>query len=161
MKVVSFYCDVDGNDFYSRNAKLLIKNCEALGLDYCIEERSYGSSWIDNVRAKPLFLSSVLDTDILWVDADCKILKKPDFDVNWGVLIRDDGNPHDFVHYIRNTESNRAFLKLWMKEIDKRKRGSHTAFINLVHKLDYSVLPNDYFSLGLSETKSKNEYFKK
>ena len=166
MKLVSFYSDIDSNTYYSDCAKNLTRECEALDVDYLIVEKNFGDNWIDNVRAKPLFLLETLERinePFIWLDCDCHILKQIDFKVtsDWGVYMRDDGTPHDFVHYVSNSNTARAFLKKWIDAIAKQQRGSHTAFISIFDQLKSEVLPAGYFELGLAETDSKQEYFNK
>lgn len=164
MKIVSFYCDIDGTNFYSENAIRLIDNCKKLKIDYYIVNKNYGNSWIDNVRAKPIFLLNMMENlkeDFIWLDVDCNILKVIDYTIikDWGVLLRDDNNPHDFVHIIKYNQRNKDFLQKWKEEIDKIKKGSHTAFINIYKELNYEVIKPNYFQLGISDIESKNKYF--
>ena len=164
MKLVSFYADIDGTTTYSDSAKDLMKQCAALGVDYYIVERDFGNTWIDNVRAKPLFLLETLDRlrePFVWLDCDSHILKPLDFVVesDWGIYLREDGTPHDFVHYISGSKRTRKFLQLWIKTIEQQGRGSHTAFISIFNKLKNEVLPSGYFEIGLADTKSKTAYF--
>lgn len=165
MKLVSFYCDVDGRDFYTKHAIRLKTQCENLGIPHLILEENFGTSWIDNVRAKPEFLLKImnqLNEDFFWLDVDCNIHKKIDFklDVDWISDIRNDGKPHDYVHFIKNTQSNKDFMIKWINEIDEKKRGSHTAFMNIYNTLNFKQIPDGYVSLGLSDVESKKTYLK-
>ena len=164
MKIVSFYCDIDGTTTYSDNAKKLILQCETLGIEHHIIEQKFGKDWIDNVRAKPLFLLKALEylrEPFIWLDCDSMVLKPIDFEVksDWGVYMRENGTPHDFVHYVSNSRRTKKFIKLWIKTVEQKREGSHTAFISIFHKINSEVLPDGYFQLGLAETKSKKEYF--
>lgn len=165
MKLVSFYCDVDGGDFYTHHAIRLKKQCEILKIPHLILKENFGTSWIDNVRAKPEFLLKMmnqLDEDFFWLDVDCNIHKKIDFklDVDWMSDMRKEGKPHDYVHFIKNNQSNKEFMIKWIAEIDKHKKGSHTAFINIYSNLNFKQIPDGYVSLGLSTIESKKTYFK-
>jgi len=160
MKLVSFYCDVDGSDYFTNCARVLEDRCNYLGLDYLILEEKFGDSWIENVKAKPLFLLKIMNSinsDFIWLDVDCHILKKPDFnfDYDWMVDFRKDGSPCDYVHFIKNTVSNREFLCEWIELINTNNLGSHTSFISLSKKLNLGRLPVDYFKLGISKIKEK------
>lgn len=165
MKLVSFYADVDGTDFYSRAADNLKDQCEALGVDHHIVSRDYGGSWLDNVRAKPTFLLEMVEElrePFLWLDVDCRILRPLDFTVStdWGVYLRQPGVPHDFVHYVSPPAEN--FLRLWIETIEEQGRGSHTAFISLYQRgsVSTSTLPSGYFELVEARgIKSKRDYF--
>ena len=163
MKLVSFYCDVDGGTYYADCSSRLKKECDALGVDHLILEENFGKDWIDNVRAKPIFLLKMLNElnqDFVWLDVDCNIKRKLDFTIkgDWMVDFKTGGNPHDYVHCIKNNEGNKIFLQRWIEEIENKKRGSHTAFINIYKSLNYSAVPANYFSLGLSQVQSKKKY---
>jgi len=165
MKLVSFYCDVDDSGFYKKNSIRLRKQCEDLGVPNLIVEENFGKDWIDNVRAKPEFLLKMmnsLDEDFFWLDVDCSINKKIDFnlDIEWMGDIRSDGCPHDYVHFIKNNESNKNFMIKWINEINEQKRGSHTAFIRIYNCLNFCKVPDGYVSLGISHVESKLNYFK-
>lgn len=153
MQLVSFY-----TPDYSKYATNLQIQCEMLGQSCLILPRNYGD-WITSVRAKPEFLlemSNYLKSDFIWLDVDSYLLKKIDFQLNyWGVLLRSDGTPHDFVHYVPYNSYN--FLQLWIDTIERNKKGSHTAFIEI--KKDYTVLPDGYFQIGISDNASKRAYF--
>ncbi|MBC8183121.1 hypothetical protein H8E88_18615 [candidate division KSB1 bacterium] len=103
MKIVSFYCDIDGKTFYSDCSKKLKANCDMLGIESIIVERNFGTEWIDNVRAKPVFIKEMfymLKEPFICLDVDCEVLNL-DFDIaaDWGFVLRSDGMPCDFVHY--------------------------------------------------------------
>ena len=165
MKLVSFYSDTGDSEYYSSAARRLIAQCNQLDVDHYIVEQDFGDTWIDNVRAKPTFLLETikkLNEPILWLDCDSYILKSIDFNIasEWAVRLREDGTPHDYVHYINNSESNINFLNKWISEIESQKRGSHTAFISIFNELKSEILPDGYFEIGLAETDSKNQYFR-
>ena len=155
--VASFYTP----DLYFRSrASRLIDNCDYMGVPHYIVERNYGSTWIDNVRAKPKFLleaQQVLQADFIWLDVDCKILKPLDFTMSqWGVYLRGDKQPHDYVHYVPKT--SRPFLEQWLAHTARLGQGSHSAFIDLAPP--YQVMPPGYFELGISSTRSKFDYLR-
>jgi hypothetical protein len=164
MKLISFYCDVDEKKFYQTKSVLLKQMCDSLGMEHMIVEENFGSNWIDNVRAKPKFLLKMLDLlndDFIWLDIDCNITKKIDFnlDCDWMVDFRADGEPHDYVHVIKNTEGNKDFLRRWIQEIEMKQRGSHTAFMSIYKSLNFERIPKGYVSLGLADVESKHKYF--
>jgi hypothetical protein len=164
MKVISFFCDVDEKKFYENKSVELINMCKSLGVEHLVVEENFGKNWIDNVRAKPNFLlkmMNTLDHDFMWLDVDCYINKKIDFDFDcdWMMDFRPDGQPHDYVHIIKNTEKNKDFMGRWIQEIEEKKRGSHTAFMNIYKTLNYKPVPSGYVSLGLADVESKHNYF--
>lgn len=165
MKLVSFYCDVDESQFYKKNAIRLKNQCEVLGVPHLILEEKFGNEWIDNVRAKPTFLLKIMNEineDFFWLDVDCNIHKKIDFTMSsdWCIDVGKDKCPHDYVHFIKNNQSNRDFILSWINEINEKKRGSHTAFIGIHRRLNFNIIPTGYVSLGLSDIESKKKYFK-
>ena len=166
MKLVSFYFDVDSNDFYYNASLKLKKQCDILKQPYIIVERKFGNSWIDNVRAKPLFLLEMLnhlDQDFVWLDIDSKIHKKVDFQINtqWMLSINrfSDNDPYDYVHVLKNTQNTKDFLNNWVSKIEEIGKGSHTAFNQIYQQLSYTEIPKGYFSNGVSIGESKNNYF--
>ena len=166
MKIVSFYSDIDNSNYYKNHSLRLKRMCNQLNVPHLIVERNYGRKWIDNVRAKPLFLKEMLETlneDFIWLDVDSNILTSInglDINSDWGVDMRNDNTPHDYVHIIKNIESNKIFVEEWIKTIDKRNRGSHTAFIEIYPKLNHSIIPPGYFTIGeLSNVEDKKNIF--
>lgn len=165
MKIVSFYADPDGNGYFKSAAQRLIEQCRSLGIDYDISEENFGPEWIDNERAKARFLLckfKELGEPFIWLDCDCRILRQIDFEIkaDWGAYLREDGAPHDFVHYIGNAPSNLQFLERWVATIEAQGRGSHTAFISIFKNLKSEIMPVGYFELGLSDSPSKMKYFR-
>jgi len=163
MKLVSFYCDVDFNTFYYDSSVRLKQQCENVGMEYHIVEKKFGNDWIDNVRAKPKFLIEMigqLNEDFIWLDVDCNLLKKIDFEIksDWGVDFKSNGLPHDYVHYVKNNINTKDFLYSWINQIENSKKGSHTAFISIYKSINVDKIPKGYTSLVLSETKSKKKY---
>ncbi len=165
MKLVSFYCDVDNSKFFENHSIRLKQNCSNLDIPNLIVNEKFGNNWIDNVRAKPVFLLKMMNylkEDFFWLDVDCDIHKKIDFklDCDWMSDLKGHSTPHDYVHFIKYSESNKNFMVKWINEIDEKKRGSHTAFIEIYKELDFKKIPNGYVSIGISNVESKKNYFK-
>lgn len=152
-KVISFYYDTEGT-FYSDKAKELAENCNRLGIEHIIVERKYGNRWIDNVRAKPLFLLEMIDhAPFIFIDVDCKINSIPDMDgCEWGFMTREDSFlVHDFVHYV----NSKKFIHRWIDEIKKQNRGSHSALRSIIDTVKWCGIPHDCFDLEVSTIKDK------
>jgi hypothetical protein len=164
MIIVSFYCDIDGKTFYSHCSEKLKANCNRIGVESIIVERNYGTNWIDNVRAKPLFIKEMLHNlkkPLICLDVDCEILNL-DFEIegNWGFVLRSDQMPCDFVHYVDYTNDNLIFVDKWIAEIGRCGKGSHAALQNIYSSLNYFFIPEGHFNLHLVESESKSQYFK-
>lgn len=162
--IVSFFCDIDGKTFYSAAARKLEADCSRVGVECRIVERNYGTNWIDNVRAKPLFIKEMLlelNRPLIFLDVDCELIDL-DFPVlaDWGFVLRADGMPCDFVHCVNNVERNLEFLEIWIDEIRRCGKGSHAALQNIFSSLDFFTIPEGHFRLHLAETESKSRYFK-
>lgn len=167
MKIVSFYHDVDDSKYYTNHSYRLKQKCEKLGIESIIIEKNYGDKWIDNVKAKPLFLKEMLLTlneDFIWLDIDSDIIKPPPtgfFSGDWMCDLRPNNTPHDYIHIIKNKKSNLEFIESWISKIEENNKGSHTAFIEIYKSLNLHHIPKGYFSIGeLSNVESKNKYFK-
>jgi len=163
MKIVSFYHDIDGKTFYSDCANKLKKNCDDLVIEHLIVERNYGNNWIDNLRAKPLFIKEMLillKEPFIFLDVDCEVLcLNFKIENDWGFVKRFDGMPCDFVHYVNYSPDNLSFTNHWIKEIEKCHEGSHAALQNIYTELNYFIIPDGYFKLYLAQTDSKSQYF--
>lgn len=83
--IVSFYT----NDWeYPEHAKRLKKECEALGLEYRIEERPSAGGYLQNTCLKPFFIRDMLEQErrpVLWIDVDGSICAVPKFFRNLAV----------------------------------------------------------------------------
>ena len=94
--VVSFFT----NDWqYPAHGLRLEKECQALGLDYRIEEHASRGGYIENSCIKPFFIRKCLQEEkrpVLWVDVDGSILKPPVFflDLNYDFQARKINSAH-------------------------------------------------------------------
>lgn len=163
MKLISFYFDTDNSNFYKNSAIKLIENCKDLDVNFHIVNEKLGSNWIENVRAKPFFILKMFEIfqeDLIWLDVDCKILKKFDLELNsnWMCSYNKKNVPNDYIHILKKNDYNKNFLKKWISEIEKQKKGSHSAFISLQNENDIIKIPNGYFELGISKVESKKKY---
>lgn len=164
-KVISFYCDPDGGSYYSKRANIMKKDCGKLGIDHDISELFGGNSWIKACQAKPKFILDKLemypDHDLLWVDVDSKLNGLPDIapDVNWGVSKRYRNTPQSYVHFIKNTDENKQFIKRWMEAINKIGGGDHSAFISIFNDHDTTFVDTSMIDIGIAPSvKSKQNF---
>ena len=158
--VISYHYDKEGS-YYKDCADDLALQCKIFGLKHHIVQLKGDYSWIDAVRYKPYFIrDTMLRTrdDLLFIDADCHILRKPELNFDkWGVMLRADGTPHDFVHYIPNNHYSKELVSAWVDSVAGTEGGSHTALLKVLK--DYKVIPPGYFGLGVSDNQSKRNYF--
>jgi len=180
-KIVSFYCDVGKSTFYSDCAKRMIARCKKLGLSYYIKERNYGKTWIDNVRAKPVFLLETfkeLREPFLWVDIDCDIMQPiPSIDkLNCDLASAPKHGKsmiiHDAVHYVGTSQVTLKLLKLWKRRCTTNPVGGSHRILNriIVRKevpnlrfkfLSDTLIKGPKIKIGISLEESKSNYFKK
>lgn len=176
--IVSFYCDLNDSTFYSDHATQMMSQCDAIHRPYYILQKNYGSSWIDNVRAKPTFLLEMyemLDTPFLWIDVDCSVLNIPScidsMSCDLASAKHNNGAIHDCVHYIGKSNKSYELLTIWKAQCDVSiKRGSHTILIDILKKrmvknLNFEFLPDGFIhgphvKIGLSKEKSKINFMK-
>ncbi len=90
--VISFYSDIEGHDYYSRNAERLIKQLDTLGIPHDIQEKKSLGDYRLNCLSKPQYIldkMEELDRPVIWLDIDSRVHKKlsdfeninPDVDV--------------------------------------------------------------------------------
>lgn len=90
MVVISAYTT---NGDYPQLADQLIKSCDKFGLRHSVTEMGGRSTWLETVRNKPSWILSrlfELREAVLWLDADCEIIRLP------SLLF---GMSHDFAAY--------------------------------------------------------------
>ena len=160
--VISYHYDGDGGTYYRDGAEEIMEACNRFDLPYYVKEVNEAMDWISAVRYKPAFIRYVKRQfpyeDIIFLDADCKLLRRPDFKLmKWGVMLRDDGTPHDFVHYIPAGYTSLLFLDKWVANIGAFEDGSHSALLRVLD--DFEVIPYGYFQLDIADNPSKREYF--
>lgn len=158
MKIVSYYCDIENNTYYSDHAQRLKKQCDYLGVESLILERKFGNTWNANCNGKPSFIKDMfltLKEPFIFVDVDTEVLSI-DFEIKggWGLVNRSDGGVHNYVHYIDYTERNLQFINDWIDEINKGADSEHNCLIKLYQRLNYFFINDGYFELGLAENTS-------
>lgn len=121
--VVSFYTP---NGDYPEHAARLQSECEALGLDYRIEERPDTGSYLGNCRKKANYIQGCLYgflRPLLWVDVDSTILRAPtgiredvDF-MGRAKPHRDERAWHVDVMYFNATRPASDLVDLWVEHL--------------------------------------------
>ena len=123
MKVVSFF-----SPEYKLDAHDLAQSCHQFHIDYDIKAVPLFESWHAGVSAKPQFILEQLEnipdgSGLLWVDADAKFVREPDFSIFNAVDFAAclfQWSPHHPVEMLtgtlmaRNTPRVRDFVKRWM-----------------------------------------------
>lgn len=160
MKIVSYYCDIENNTYYSDHAKRLKKQCDGLGIESLILERKFGNTWNANCNGKPSFIKDMfltLKEPFIFVDVDTEVLSI-DFEIKgeWGLIYRDEGGVHNFAHYIKQTERNINFINKWIAEIKKGINSEHNCLCELYKELDCFFISKNCFKLGLAENTSNS-----
>ncbi len=158
MILISYHIDIDERTYYSDHAKRLTEQCDSLHLLHDIRQLALsderGNKWMQACWMKYHYMLNRLQyyqSDLLLMDVDCDVLQFPDFEIkgDWGILYREDGLPHDYVHLVRYTENNIEIIKRILSEqptgIDE-----HSAFHKWYQKLNYWTLPDGYFKIGLA-----------
>ena len=77
--VISFYSDIEGKDYYSRNAKRLMKQLDDLGIEYDIQEKESLGDYRLNCLSKPEYIlnkMTELNRPVIWLDIDSRVHKK-------------------------------------------------------------------------------------
>jgi hypothetical protein len=135
--VISFF---GGDAYYFQAAAQLRADCRDLGLDHDIVEVPVepGETWVDLCRKKVQFYRQMLQLHarpILWLDVDCRLVKRPDFldaaGIDIAAFVRGFRYIRDFdpqalsrfftpsILFFNNTERTAAFLE-FMCEIESQ-----------------------------------------
>ena len=162
-RIVTYHSDPGGGTYFKDRAEVLAQSCMRLGISlYSIHMDS--DNWLDAVRSKPLAIRAAMEDirqPFFFLDCDCSVLKAVDFDLTrWGVMLREDGSAHDFIHYVPYTEEARQIVTRWIKEVEGHSNyGSHTAFHRATEAEAFDIIPDGYFELAISDTESKTETY--
>jgi hypothetical protein len=122
--IISFFSDIENNNYYSDHGKRLIDECEALGLRYDIAEKESIGDYRLNCLSKPQYILDKLDEkqeDLLWLDVDSKLHSEPvEFnDMNSDIgFTTSNGNLSGMKAspiFLKNNENSRMFIKTWIK----------------------------------------------
>ena len=120
-KIISFYTP----DWeYPKYADLLIGDCQRLGVEYLIDEKSSTKNYVDNCNIKPFFIQECINKHqgpVLWVDIDTTIKRLPE------ELSSDDIHQFDLAVYQNQRFSDRVYVNsIWF---------NHTsAALNLIQR---------------------------
>tara|TARA_B100001094_G_C18193030_1_gene808586 strand:+ start:1811 stop:2530 length:720 start_codon:yes stop_codon:yes gene_type:complete len=77
--VISFYSDIEGKDYYSRNAKRLMKELDDFDIEYDIQEKESLGDYRSNCLSKPKYIldkMKELNRPVIWLDIDSRVHRK-------------------------------------------------------------------------------------
>lgn len=143
MKVVSFYTSDNefAGDYYSTAATELIAQADELGLEHVVvnfdpQPITDAEDWFSVTRIKPLLLLTLLNRfqeDLLWVDADCKLVKLPVIhDLNLiNLTLKPSKQPAVFTLWIPNNQHSRSTLWKWYEACLSGQAGDHDELLRL------------------------------
>lgn len=177
MKIISFFSDVYGSNYYEDCAKFLYKDCNSLELDFYIEKLNGYNSYRENCKMKPAFILNCISkfkSSVLWVDCDSRILKKPILEniesrVDYAGVKRN--APTDVFPvmiastlFFNNTEASIDLLKKWIYECSlevNAQRADHSILLDLIPKIKpirFEWLPDSFGRIPLQNyAKINNE----
>ena len=145
--VISYFCDVDGQTYYSDHSKRFIEECRSLQIPHEVSEIQSQGSYQNNCLLKPKYIYSKLtqhQRPLLWLDIDTFIFKKPTvFDGfnNLGINIGVAGDdPQNLITikasplWFNYNSDTLDFLRTWIShcEFIRKNKGSvfdHETFI--------------------------------
>ena len=166
-KLVSFYVDVDGTDYYSRCAERLKKQCQSLNIPHDIRQYRSTGNWLKNCNLKPTFILEMfneLQYPFFWFDVDCEITKELSFIDNCNCdissvafrgksLIEPPLLVMDIIHYFNYNSIVADFLTEWKRKCDasvSQSIGDHRLFSATLReflnnpKFHFQYLPPNY-----------------
>lgn len=147
MKVVSFYTSDNefAGDYYSSAATDLMEQASQLGLEHCIvnfDPQPVGDAedWFSVTRIKPILLLNLLNTlqeDLLWVDADCKLIATPHIKdpTKINLNMKSATQPAVFTLWIPNNPLARSVLWQWYEACLAGEAGDHDELIKMWPKI--------------------------
>ena len=174
--IVSYYT----NDEYGEYAKALSRSIRLHRLDYEIDriaseelhvesyplEKIPGEDpikyrfWKTSVLYKPQFIRKKLEAnpgrDIIWIDADAKLLdfpkflmeERPDFDVSYYHMDVLGNEPFGGTVFYRNTQAVRSLIDQWEAEVKKNPKAlDEQSLAKVVRErkdLVFQILPPEY-----------------
>ena len=125
-RIISFYSDIESNNYYSDHGKRLIKECEDLDLRYEISEKKSMGNYRLNCLSKPKYILDKLDDfqeDLLWLDADSKLHKVPvgfdkiETDLAFSTANGNLSGMKASPLFFKNNDKSRMFLNTWIKSV--------------------------------------------
>jgi hypothetical protein len=175
--IVSYFT----TDEYAEHAKMLGRSTRIHRLDYEIDQISpeelhvdsvplekvpHGEDpkklqfWKASVLYKPLFIKKKLeahpDRDIVWIDADAKLLdfpkflmvEKPDFDISYYHMDVLGNEPFGGTVFYRNTQAVRSLVDQWEVEVKKNPKALDEHSLSKVVRerkdIVFQILPPEY-----------------
>lgn len=72
-RIISFYADINNNNYYSNKAKDLIQKCKNFNLSFDIQELKSAGSYMLNCLMKPSFIKGMMkkyNEPLIWMDCD-------------------------------------------------------------------------------------------
>ena len=156
--VVSFYT----NDWlYPEYAQRLREDCDRLGLQHHIVEKSSTNRYVGNCQIKPFFVQECMEqfrSPIFWMDADGSILQRPEklFDtenIDYDLVANRPINDHARIHVgsmlLNYTDPMREFVEVWCESIRRKSPLDDAAFNgtwdHYQDRLKVRFLPDNYF----------------
>tara|TARA_B100001093_G_scaffold88967_2_gene80971 strand:- start:940 stop:1449 length:510 start_codon:yes stop_codon:yes gene_type:complete len=156
MKVITFYSDPPGSDYYSKHAKSWVSNVESYNLDYHIEKLSPNKYW-ENTRRKPQYILDCLEKfkeTVLWVDVDTVFKSYVPYKSHpFITLARQDfpGRMYSSCLHFEYCEKSLELIKIWNELCcnDNNKQGDHHYLYKALDKsdIDTNWFPQDFWDI--------------
>lgn len=163
--IISFYCDIDSNNYYTTKALEFKNNCSSLNIINDVDCIVSQGNWMLNCLSKPKFIINKLHQykcPIIWVDIDT-ILKQSfsdfdDCDCDVGFIRATDQmiSIKASPIYFNYTQNSINLINDWVNVCENAKLNN---LIELDHDaLRYSVLPRHKDQLKIKVL--SEQYFK-
>ncbi len=161
MKVITFYSDPPGSNYYSKHAETWVSNVESYGLDYHIEKLDSNDYWV-NTRRKPQYILDCLEKfkeTVLWVDVDT-IFKtyKPYISHPFIALKQNTSQLYSSCLHFEYCEETINFLQTWRdlcieNANDVSPQGDHHYLYKAIAK---TKMPTHYFTEDFWDIKTQS-----
>jgi hypothetical protein len=151
-EIISFYCDIGDDTYYSDNARRLRINCNENNIPHDIRELPSKGEYRLNCLAKPKFILSLLEEKkkpLIWMDVDSiihaelSVYDEFESKCDLGLVYWSTINylyPRSTVMYFNYTEPSIEFLKYWILCCENNEKAT-TGKVFDHEILMYQVMP--------------------
>lgn len=166
-KLISFYAEPEGGNYYTESARRLTDACGALKIAYHIEQLETARHYRDNCFLKPGYIQRCLNDfncPLLWIDVDSRLTCNPDLaeyqNCDFAAVKHPQHLPiYSHALFFNTTEMGKKLIDNWVESSKNprwlsRKLTDHDAlaeeFGKMRSQMSFRFLPNSIAEIGLA-----------